>query len=287
MIRIVSWNIQCGRGVDDVIDFSRIAQKIIEFGDFDVICLQEVSRFDPELDDGKGVDQMAALASHFPDFEPVFGPALNRRREGDQQRRQFGNMVLSKRPVLQVFNHILPQPVPPVACKNMTRQALEIVVAADNGPVRITTTHLEYHSEHQRLAQAERLHDIQAEAAHIHDTNNDDAAPSAGPYARIARPGKSLLCGDFNSLPHDPVYKTLTSANEGFSGYLDAWGLAHPNQPHAATCGLFDSRQWPEGPHCRDFFFLTEDLKSAVCDFQVNMETAASDHQPVLLALDC
>ncbi len=285
MINILSWNIQCGRGVDGKIDFPRIASDIKNFGNVDVVCLQEVARFDPELDGGEGADQMELLSNHFPGYESFFGPALSRRRKGDKHRRQFGNMILSRAPVLQMFNHLLPQPVPPVACKNMIRQALEIVVVTDDGPLRITTSHLEYHSEFQRLAQAARLCEIQNECARSDQATN--VSPPSGPYARIPRPIKGVLCGDFNSLPDDPVYEFLTETNKEPAGFFDAWKLAHPENPHAATCGVFAEEQWPEGPHCRDYFFLTKDLESAVKAYIVDLQTAASDHQPILLTLDC
>ncbi|MEE9315340.1 MAG: endonuclease/exonuclease/phosphatase family protein [Rhizobiaceae bacterium] len=285
MINIVSWNIQCGRGTDGQIDFDRIAQDIKKFGDVDVICLQEVARYDPELDDGEGADQMAVLGEFFPEYDRFFGPALSRHRKGDKHRRQFGNMILSRIPVLQTFNHLLPQPVPPVACKNMIRQALEVVVKTQSGPLRITTSHLEYHDEYQRLAQVERLCEIQNECAR--NAAAVTVSPPAGPYANIPRPMKAVLCGDFNSLPDDPVYRLLTDNKKQPAKFLDAWLLAHPETPHAPTCGIFDRQQWPEGAHCRDFFFLTKDLESAVITCTVNQQTAASDHQPILLSLTC
>ncbi len=283
MTRILSWNIQCGRGVDDRIDFDRIASVIKEFGDIDVICLQEVARHDPELDNGMAIDQMALIAKYFPGYESFYGPALSRRRKGDKHRRQFGNMVLSKAPVLQTFNHLLPQPVPPSPCKNMIRQALEIVISTKTGSLRITTSHLEYHSEFQRLAQARRICEIQNEC--VRGDGEAGVSPLTGPYAIMPRPAKGVVCGDFNALPDDPVYKFLTDPGRQHSGFLDAWQLACPDTANAPTCGLFDAGQWPEGPHCRDYFFLTRDLQKSVKDIHVNLETSASDHQPMLIDL--
>ncbi len=285
MINIVSWNIQCGRGLDGQIDLARIASDIKSFGDIDIICLQEVARHDPELDDGKAEDQKAILSTFFAHYEVFFGPALNRRYEGDQHRRQFGNMVLSRLPVLQVFNHLLPQPAPLEPCKYMLRQALEVVINGKMGPFRVTTTHLEYHSPDQRLAQVSRLMELQNEC--VSDNVSVNTPQILGPYAKIARPDTSIVCGDFNSLPGDEVYETIVNGNSQTKGYLDAWSLAHPDQSHPPTCGVFDTKQWPEGPHCRDYFFLTKDLKSAVQTVEVDLKTRASDHQPILLTLNC
>lgn len=50
MTSVLSWNIQCGKGIDGEIRIDRIARVIRELGDPDVICLQEVSRKLPLLD---------------------------------------------------------------------------------------------------------------------------------------------------------------------------------------------------------------------------------------------
>ena len=64
MTTILTWNIQCGLGVDGRVDLVRLADVIRSMADADVICLQEVSRFNPELDGGENVDQVAALTRH-------------------------------------------------------------------------------------------------------------------------------------------------------------------------------------------------------------------------------
>ena len=280
MVKVLSWNIQCGRGLDDRIDLPRIAGVIRQVADFDVICLQEVSRFDDTLTSGDD-DQVEALARLFDDYKAYFGAAIDRLNVDGGKRRQFGNMILSRLPVLQVFGHQLPQPAPEKPCKHMPRQALEVVITADGEPLRITTTHLEYHSEAQRMAQAATLRQIQSDVAD--NANYADHAPPDGPYAAVPRPVSGILCGDLNSAPHDPVYKSIDPGDGSAGGYMDAWPLAHGNAPHAPTCGLFDHQQWPEGPHCRDFFFVSGGLAQRQVDVSVQFDTDASDHQPIML----
>jgi endonuclease/exonuclease/phosphatase family metal-dependent hydrolase len=281
---ILTWNIQCGLGVDGRVDLIRVVDVIKEMGDADIICLQEVSRFDSELDGGEGVDQVSVLSAFFSDHFSFFGPALNRQGNTQNQRRQFGNMILSRLPVLQVFKHLLPQPAPEGPYKHMPRQALEVVVEANDGPLRITTTHLEYHSETQRLAQARRLLEVQAEV--VKNQQYLNLAPSSGPYAAIPRPAKSILCGDFNSDPDDLVYNVLTSPQKATENeYLDAWRIIKGQELHAPTCGIYDHTQWPQGGHCRDFFFISNSLIANVRDIEVQQETIASDHQPIILHL--
>ena len=283
MTKVLTWNIQCGKGVDDRVDLVRIAEVILDMADVDVICLQEISRFNSELDGGKGEDQVKVLCELFPDHKPFFGIALDHRSHGMIPDWQFGNLILSRLPVIQVFYHSLPQPVPDKPCVYMPRQALEVIVRLPNQfPFRVTTTHLEFYSENQRLAQALRLRDIQFE---INANNNVKRVfPQTGPYALAPRPTTSILCGDFNANPHDNVYQSLISQNlDEQSIYVDAWIALNKNTPHAPTCGLFDHTQWPQGPHCRDFFFITDDLIETIDRIQVQETTSASDHQPVLL----
>ena len=48
----------------------------------------------------------------------------------------------------------------------MPRVAVEATVQAPMGPIRVTTTHLEYYSDVQRRAQALRLRNLHDEACH-------------------------------------------------------------------------------------------------------------------------
>ena len=41
VIQILSWNIQCGLGIDGRTDLERIASVIKKMADFEVICLQK------------------------------------------------------------------------------------------------------------------------------------------------------------------------------------------------------------------------------------------------------
>ena len=95
------------------------------------------------------------------------------------------------------------------------------------------------------LAQVERLCVIQREI--MANSAYADYAPRSGPYAAIARPVSSIICGDFNSAPDDPVYNHLSTGIDG--GYHDAWRTVMGSAPHAPTCGIHDHAQWPEGPH--------------------------------------
>ena len=150
-----------------------------------------------------------------------------------------------------------------------------------SGPVRVTNTHLEYHSAEQRRAQVERLLVLQAEAAS--GETPIQLSSVSEPYAASALVKSAILCGDFNLEPSDPLYALLNQSARGEAFYRDSWRVVHPDRPHPPTCGIFDANQWPEGPHCRDFIFMTGDLGRTISDITVNEQTAASDHQPVLI----
>ncbi|MGA8004759.1 MAG: endonuclease/exonuclease/phosphatase family protein [Burkholderiales bacterium] len=268
MTAIVNWNIQCGRGCDGAVDLARIARVVGTMGEADVICMQEVARNDPEI--AGGADQASELGALFPGYRVIFGPGL------DRPPRQFGNLLLSRLPVLQVFQHLLPQPAQG-GIKHMQRQAIEAVLATRGGPLRVVTTHLEYYSARHRAAQLERLRALQEEVA-ANEANPPKAA--ASPYDPTPRPASLVLCGDFNLMPGDAEYGALFR-----SPFVDAWRAARPGEPHPPTTGVFDRAQWPMGGHCRDYFALTPDLCPRVMSFEVDPVTDASDHQPLRLEL--
>ena len=277
-MELVTWNIQCGKGCDGKVDLGRIADRIKTLSDPDVICLQEVARFLPEAAPEADCDQVSLLSDRFPDYEPVFGPALNLSAGRALGRsRQFGNLVLSRLPVLQVFLHSLPQPPDP-AVKHMPRQATELVVEAEGRQLRVMTTHLEFHSEAQRLAQALRLQQLQAE---VEANSAAGRVASEGLYGFGMRPDACLLCGDFNAGLDDPTYGALTG-----STYRDAWLEIRRGDAHAPTCGIFDHEQWPQGPHCRDYVLASAAALPGLREIEVDTETDASDHQPIRLAFD-
>jgi endonuclease/exonuclease/phosphatase family metal-dependent hydrolase len=291
-MQLITWNVQWCRGCDGAVDPGRIARVARGMADFDVLCLQEVARHFAGLDGSAGEDQFRLLAAALPGYTLIEGvatdrslPAGARMVPGSVPRRQFGNAILTRLPVLQVFRHLLPWPAD-AGVPSMQRIALEVVLAAPGGPLRVTTTHLEYYSSIQRMAQVERLRQLQAEAAgHAHDSTLGEKA--GGPFEAAPRPASGLLTADFNFRPGSAEYHRLQAAQDGDAPrYVDAWPIAHRGVPHASTVGVHDKAQWPEDPFCFDMIFVTDDLVPRVRDVSVNTVADASDHQPVLLRLD-
>lgn len=281
---VLSWNIQNGKGVDDVISLQRIASIIREMCDPDVICLQEVTRHLALDADGFAPDQVEELSQLFPEYTLTFGSAVEASVYGSQTRWQFGNATLSRLPILSVFHHPLPEPAES-GIRHMPRQATEITVAGPEKPLRIINTHFEFHSAQQRMMQVERLRTLQCEVLANAQTPPD--RDNSGPYQVVARPGDCVLCGDFNMETKFPEYATMLAPDcHGATMFQDAWTLVNENLPHEPTCGIFDHVQWPDGEHCRDFFFVSPDIAKTVTEVRVNTQTNASDHQPLMLVLD-
>jgi endonuclease/exonuclease/phosphatase family metal-dependent hydrolase len=282
-MNLLTWNIQWGRGCDGRVDFSRIVDTAMSKSDADVLCFQEVARNYPGLPGSRGEDQFEELSKLLPDHACVEGIATDTLAP-DGTRRQFGNVIFSRLPVIQVFRHLLPWPADP-ALAGMQRIAVEAVLQSGGRNFRVTTTHLEYYSARQRAAQVEKLRELHAEAAsHNGDMPQPDQA--GGPFETQPRPASGILTADFNFRPEDPLYERLAAPfGDGTPRYCDAWTLRHPGRAHDPTLGVFDHEQWPE-KFCCDFIYVSEDLAPLVRDVRVHLETDASDHQPVLLALD-
>lgn len=274
MTAILTWNIQCGLGCDGVVDLARIARVARAMGEADVLCFQEVSRNDADI--AGGADQADDLEALFPGYQAFFGPGLDRGGGTNGARRQFGNVILSRLPVLQVFHHLLPHPAQG-GIKHMQRQAIEVAVETRGGPLRVVTTHLEYFSDAHRAAQIERLRVLQSAVA-----ENEAQPPKAGPspYDPTPRPASLVLCGDLNLLPGDAEYDRLFQPP-----LVDAWRSARPGESDPPTTGLFDRKQWPMGGHCRDYFAVTADVVARIAAIEVDLATDASDHQPLRLVL--
>ncbi|WGD54187.1 endonuclease/exonuclease/phosphatase family protein [Bradyrhizobium sp. CB1650] len=277
-MRLLTWNIQCGKGCDGVTDLARIVAVARATVDADVLCFQEVSSNFSGLDGD--ADQSAQLAALLPGYTPVFRPAIETVDRAGRLHR-FGNMTLSRLPVMQIANHLLPWPGA-ATVRSMRRHALEVTVQAAFGAVRIVNTHLEYHSAGQREVQIVRLLDLQEDSSTSPKTT---VANHEEPYGSQTVAASSVMCGDFNFDISDPQHALIDRSRRPGLNYRDAWTIGRPDRQRAPTCGLYDHAQWANGPDCRDFIFVTEDLTDRVRDVDVNGRTDASDHQPVFIEL--
>ena len=279
-MKLVTWNTQWCCGLDGVVSPERIVEGARALADFDVLCLQEIAVNYPRLAGGAGHDQPERLAQLLPGFQLFFGAAVDEFEGGE--RRRFGNLIATRLPVAQVQHHPLPYPAD-AGVRSMPRMCTVVTLQDPQlGWVRVMTTHLEYYSKVQRMAQARALRELhlaycaQAEAP---PQQSDDGSP----FRSKAHTTQAILCGDFNLEPSEPEYGELTRASP--QGTLwDSWRLLHGDAPHEPTFRLFDRRYGPEPVAC-DFVFVSDALKARVRSLAIDAATQVSDHQPVMLEL--
>jgi endonuclease/exonuclease/phosphatase family metal-dependent hydrolase len=275
-VRLLSWNIQWCRGLDGVVDPARIAREVRRI-DPDVLCLQEISVGFDDLPGSRGENQVEELERALPGYAVFFAAAVDIPGSGGARNR-FGNVLASRLPVGRVVRHALPWPASDAP--SMPRAALEAVSQAPFGPVRVTTTHLEYYSSGHRAAQLERLRELHCE------TNSETAGgENEGPYRRQAHPESAIVCGDFNLPPEDPLRaRFLEAFLGGAPKWVDAWEALHVGKPHPHTFRVHERKEG-QSPYCCDYVFVTQDLASRLRSISIDGANRASDHQPVSVEL--
>jgi endonuclease/exonuclease/phosphatase family metal-dependent hydrolase len=169
-LRIMSYNIKHGYGMDGRIDFERIAA-VIRKQNPDVVTLQEVDKAVSRsggVDTAQHLGQLLGMTHHFAKFM-------------DYQGGEYGLAVLSKLPIVESHRHPLPDGAEP-------RCALEVVVNVGEKDhlVSVVAVHNDWTDVGYRIAQTEVL----------------DAALSATSHPVI-------LAGDFNGLADDASLSLL------------------------------------------------------------------------------
>ena len=280
-MKLVTWNTQSCTGLDGRVSPERIVREARALADFDVLCLQEIAVGYPALTKESHADQAQAVADLLPGFQVFFGAAVDEFLP-DGRRARFGNLVATRLPVAQVQHHPLPYPADP-GVESMPRMCTVVTVLHPGlGPVRIMTTHLEFYSKRQRLAQARALRALHLEAfeqAQSPPRPADDGGPS-GPKPHTA---EAILCGDFNAHPGTQEHAAVAETSE-LGTLWDGWRLVHGDAPHTPTFCVHEQKYLPQ-PLAFDFVFVSDGLKDGVRRLEADTRTQASDHQPVLLEL--
>ncbi|MGH3356595.1 MAG: endonuclease/exonuclease/phosphatase family protein, partial [Nocardioidaceae bacterium] len=162
-----------------VLDLEHTAGVIADL-DVDVIGLQEVDRYWSER--SAFTDQAAFLAERLA-MQMVFGASLDRAGRTDAHpRRQYGNALLSRFPVLDARSTLLPR-----RRTSEQRTLLEVRIVVGDVPLRCLNTQWQHRSGTARMAQAE------ATTAKVDD-----------------RDDPTVLVGDLNAGPDTPEVRTLT-----------------------------------------------------------------------------
>ncbi|SCK58887.1 Metal-dependent hydrolase, endonuclease/exonuclease/phosphatase family [Variovorax sp. HW608] len=289
-MKLVTWNTQWCCGLDGVVSVKRIIEGARAMADFDVLCLQEIACGFGGMP-GRPGDQPAEVKSLLPGFQIFFGSAVDE-FDANGKHQQFGNLIASRLPVARVQHHPLPWPPDPKAT-SMPRMCTTVTLSCpDLGALRVMTTHLEYYSASQRLAQARALRELHVEACAL------AAAPPVPdtigtPFQAKLHAAQAILCGDFNMPATDAGYDEIQrpfrdpappAGGAPDKRLQDAWPLAHPGRPHDPTFRLFDRTYGPVPMAC-DFVFVSDSLAPHVRRIEVDLQTQASDHQPVFIEL--
>lgn len=286
-MKIITYNTQWFKGLDEVVDIARIVNVAREMADFDVICMQEVAINYKDLTGNTPADQPAALEKLLPGFKVFFGAAVDELSPCGIYRQQFGNLIATRLPVLQVQQVALPYPNPTYQAQDgvnvlsMPRACLVLTLKASWGPVRVMTSHLEFYSDAARRAQAIALRDWHRQCSAL--AAFPPQVMAGTPYQSKAHTLATILCGDFNFEQDSPEHAAMIEKGSEFD-LFNSWNVLHPDAPYPATFRIFDRTYGPEPVGC-DFFFVSASLKSRVRGLSVNQSTQASDHQPVLLEL--
>jgi endonuclease/exonuclease/phosphatase family metal-dependent hydrolase len=283
-MKLVTWNIQWGRGIDGRVDLARIVATARDMADFDVLCVQEVADNFPGLEGNDDRDQFAELSALLPGYARAEGFGVDLAGERGRRRR-FGNAIFSRYEVIAVRRHALPWPLER-GHATMPRVAVEATLRSPMGAIRVTTTHLEYYSDAQRRAQAVRLRNLHDEACQRAAHWGEKASFEGTPFDAVPQTDRAILVGDFNFPPEHAAYLDIQAPLAGGRpGYRDAWRLRDRFRPHAPTFCVH-SDAYSKTPYCCDFAFVSNSLAPRVRALEVNGATQASDHQPVLLEID-
>jgi endonuclease/exonuclease/phosphatase family metal-dependent hydrolase len=286
--RLASYNIQYGKGKDDRFDLDRI---LSELGSPDLIALQEVERNNA----GRGmVDQVSEIAARLDHMHWVYGPGIDvdastlGAAKPDHCRRQFGNMVLSRWPILSVINHTLPK-LALARIFHLQRTLVECVIGHPQGPMRFCSVHLDHVSTGTRMPQVDYMVDLMCRgqergACWGGQLKTDDWMDRPAP----PQPRSAIIMGDMNFAPGGPEYTRVVgdlSKMHGrtlrATGLADAWALAG----HAEEAGNTLPREG-RAPTRIDHCFITADLIACVQAMQIGDDAVGSDHQPIFVDMD-
>lgn len=278
-MKLITWNIQWARGTDDRVDPRRIIDHARAMADFDVLCLQEVAANFPDLDGNDDTDQFALFADMLPGFTAIEGIGVDV-DDGRGGRKRFGNLILTRYRVAQALRHLLPWEA--AATRNMPRVLVEAVAETPLGPVRLMTTHLEYSSPVLRAAQVEGIREAHRMAASRARTPR---APGPHTYAPTPNTASAILTGDFNMRPDDSALARLMAPFEdGTPPLRDLWPELMGDAPPPPTAFIVDQTYGPPG--CLDYVLATPDLAARARRIICDIDTRASDHQPILVEFD-
>ncbi len=303
-IKLVSYNIRFGLGLDQRINLERTAKAI---QDADIIALQEVERFWKR---SGMTDQPEILSEHLKDFYwsycPAFDVDASERLDGVivNRRRQFGTMILSRWPIIMSRSIVFPK-LGTVHEFNMDTGAIECIIDTPSGTLRVYSVHLSAISKQDRLLQLDYLlsfyrgarvsggawtggyPDIDRTKDQFsleQNWSNDETSP--------LMPNGTIMMGDFNCGPDSEEYEKMVGSMDPCRGrighlnsFVDGWITAK-----SRLGGSFTWKANPENNKQNkglrlDYCFVNPILSKNVEEAWIDKDADGSDHQPVWIKL--
>ena len=279
-MKFLSYNIQYGKGQDGKYNLYRIAQIIKEA---DVACIQEVEKF---WQRSGFVDQTQILSELLPNYYSVFGPALdmdaslkNEYGQIANRRRQFGNMIFSKFPIISSRNFPLPKTEycsleTWISDHSIQRALLEAVIDIPViNATRIYSTHLSHRSLETRLPQIKFLQKIINQAPYEQGAwSGDHSEPIEGwtEGEKPPMPEQFILMGDMNFALGSKEYKVIVD----YKKFHDAWTSSETDRGTNVDGDSID--------HC----FVSKNILPKIKRTYIDRKITASDHWPLWMEMD-
>jgi endonuclease/exonuclease/phosphatase family metal-dependent hydrolase len=245
-LRIITYNIHHGEGLDGKVDLERIA-KLLMAEKPDIVAVQEV---DQGTQRTKGVDQPAELA-RLTGMKAVFG------RNIDFEGGGYGTLVLTNLPIRSHDSVKLKSFYAPTKQNPEQRGVQVLELGAEGEPgLMFLCTHLDYRPpDEERMNSAKTINEL--------IRNRKEPA---------------ILAGDINALPESPVIGEFTKEWKVVGLETEA------AKPRAAKDRLFTipaakPDRWIDYVMCRPASAWQ------VVEVRVLDEPVASDHRPLLAVL--
>ncbi len=245
-IRVMTFNIHHGMGMDKQVNLSRIAE-VIDICNADIIGLNEVDRYFSKR--SLYEDQANWLANQLK-MEHAFSPAISKSSKPLIEKRQYGNALLSRFPIISRKSHRINE----ISGIIEGRSLLDVTIQIDKQPVQIYVTHLSLNP-------------------FLHKKQTDFIVND---HQKVSNP--VILMGDLNMRPGSKVWKKLAK------DFQDTWhvkgnsvGSTYPSlRPRARLDYIFashdfriiDAKVITKIPHASDHLPVTAtiDYKNEVTE---------------------
>ena len=236
---VFDYNIHQGFDLHGLPALPRVAD-MIAVNDPDVVMLEEVNRV---WDLSGGVDSYSWLRWRLGAYQSVFGP---------MNGVHFGNAIFSRYPIKESATvHF------PIAASGLPRGFVWARIAAPQGDVLVTATHLTPYDRGEEIRE-----------------RGDQAAAILAFWDARGR-ARAIFAGDYNDDRKAPAVTTMVAA-----GFIDA--LAGQGLGSAMTFASSGSPFDPPSEEQLDYIFVTKDVE--VLGAQI-LSVTTSDHRPLVARL--